>query len=388
YLAGCDGAHSAVRQAMGTRFEGRARPDTFILCDARLEGSAALPPDVLLCTSRKGPLAMIPLRDKVWRVMSTRAGEAGIAPPTLEEMQEQLAERGPAGCELSNPQWLASFRVSERRAELFRQGRIVLAGDAAHIHSPVGGQGMNTGLLDAANLAWKLEAVLRHGGCEEVFLSSYHEERAHAADRVIRDSAARTRLAIGRTGILPAALNLGAWLAGRSRKLRDLMAASLAGTSLQYPPSSVLGADTGWHEDWRDHGFPPGRLVRDVEVSSEGGPLSLLALILSARRMTLLLFSGRRPNYRDAAAVQEIREAVAASNFPVAVLAIWHGRHTPDESWLGDPEAIAHRRFGAYGRSACLVRPDAISALRTQPADWPRTCAFLESLYPRAACDN
>lgn len=381
FLVGCDGAHSAVRHALGTRFEGRARPETFILCDAEVQGPNPLSQEILLFASRSGPLPMLPIREKLWRIISTRHGDSGTAPPTLEEMQEHLEERGPGNLTLANPQWLSSFRISERRAADFRRGRVMLAGDAAHIHSPAGGQGMNTGILDAANLAWKLEAVLRHRGKPDILLQSYHAERAAAADRVIREAAARTRIALAGMGILAAARNLIARWAGHSRTIGENINTSLAGTHLHYPSSPALGSDHHWHEDWRDHGFAPGRLVRDVKVVGEGRSLSLLPEIFSARRMSLLLFSGRRPNYRDAAALQQFREEAAASNFPLTTFAIWHGEHTPDDSWLGDPEGHAHRRFGAYSRAACVVRPDGISAFRTQPADWPRTKDFLEQFF-------
>ena len=95
------------------------------------------------------------------------------ADPTLEEVQAVLDERGPGGIMASSPIWLASFRINERKVADYRAGRVFLAGDAAHIHSPAGGQGMNTGMQDACNLAWKLALVCRGTAAPEPLLESY-----------------------------------------------------------------------------------------------------------------------------------------------------------------------------------------------------------------------
>ena len=90
--------------------------------------------------------------------------------PTLAEVQAKVDERGPGGLTLSDPVWLATFRINERKVRDYRQGRVLLAGDAAHIHSPAGGQGMNTGMQDAFNLAWKLALIQRGDGQAEPLL--------------------------------------------------------------------------------------------------------------------------------------------------------------------------------------------------------------------------
>src|SRR5262249_27692742 len=114
--------------------------------------------------------------------------------PTLADVQQIIDERGPTGCKLSNPIWLANFRINERKVSDYRRGRVFLAGDAAHIHSPAGGQGMNTGMQDAFNLAWKLAFIHRRRAKPEL-LDTYSTERSAVGDQVLQGAEKLTTLA-------------------------------------------------------------------------------------------------------------------------------------------------------------------------------------------------
>ncbi len=380
YLVGCDGAHSAARHFVGAVFEGRAQPECFILCDAKVSGKTLLPPEVLIYLSKKGVLPMFPIRQNVWRIISTRDQAAGTAPPTLDEMQEHLDERGPGGLKLSMPEWLSCFRISERKVGNFRLGRVLLAGDAAHIHSPAGGQGMNTGVQDAFNLGWKLGLILRKGGNPEALLDSYHDERSPVARQVIDEASMRTRLGILTRGPLAVLRNLGAIALGHSDRFVQKFAVNFSGVTISYEASPILGKGTFWDEDWQNHGFRVGHRMRDAGVESDGVPVYLLSEILASTKHTLILFSGMRPNYRDADLVESIRQAAAGYSSLLGTLAIWRGDHAPDESWLLDPDGTAHRKFGAGSSSAYLIRPDGYVAERSQPADFKPVALALAAL--------
>src|SRR5690606_7498609 len=110
--------------------------------------------------------------------------------------------RGPGDIAAADPVWLAAFRINERKVASYRGGRVFLAGDAAHIHSPAGGQGMNTGMQDAANLAWKLALVVRGEGRDGPLLDSYSAERSAVGDLVLRNAGAMTRVALLRNPIV------------------------------------------------------------------------------------------------------------------------------------------------------------------------------------------
>ncbi|WP_328322399.1 FAD-dependent monooxygenase [Streptomyces sp. NBC_00388] len=191
YLVGADGAHSTVRKLLGIDFDGKRLPVCFAITDAELSGNIA-PDLVSYCYTPQGSLALGPVGEGVQRVaVSVPPATAGAA-PGRDFFQRILTERGPVGVELGELRFSTTFHVNIRTAASFRSGRCFLAGDAAHIMSPAGAQGMNTGLQDAVNLGWKLAAVAR-GRLEEAALESYGAERRAAAHAVTRSTSLQTR---------------------------------------------------------------------------------------------------------------------------------------------------------------------------------------------------
>jgi len=182
YVAGCDGAHSAVRHLLNLPFEGAEYNDLFMLAD--VETNDALPGDELqLCPSELGPVAIFPMSATRRRVVATIEKPEGDA-PSLELVRKILAERAPSGLEARALHWSSYFRIHHRQVAKLRVRRIFIAGDAAHIHSPFGGQGMNTGLHDVWNLVWKLDLAVRGHG-NEALLDSYSTERRPVIKNVI-----------------------------------------------------------------------------------------------------------------------------------------------------------------------------------------------------------
>ena len=199
YLAGCDGARSAVRQALEIVFEGYTEPQTFLLADVKIAGGDLDHRSIYLWWHNGGTVAMFPFGQEVWRIFSMRGEDSpkGDEPATLEEMQRCVDRYGPRGLNIHDPSWLSIFRINERLAARYRVGRCFLAGDAAHIHSPAGGQGMNTGIQDAVNLGWKLAYALNGAGNAEVLLDSYEAERRPIARAVIAAAAQKQHLSFG-----------------------------------------------------------------------------------------------------------------------------------------------------------------------------------------------
>jgi 2-polyprenyl-6-methoxyphenol hydroxylase-like FAD-dependent oxidoreductase len=182
FVVGCDGAHSAVRHRLGVPFEGAAYGASFMLAD--VETNDVLAADELqLCPSEFGPVAIFPMSASRRRIVATIDRPDGDT-PSLELVQKILAQRAPTGFEARALHWSTYFGVHHRHVAQLRSGRIFIAGDAAHIHSPFGGQGMNTGLHDVWNLAWKLDLVL-HGHGNERLLDSYSVERLPVIKQVI-----------------------------------------------------------------------------------------------------------------------------------------------------------------------------------------------------------
>jgi 2-polyprenyl-6-methoxyphenol hydroxylase-like FAD-dependent oxidoreductase len=188
YVAGCDGVHSAVRELNGIPFPGAPYEHVFFVADTEATG-AMVPEELNVFLRREGFHLFFPMRGKNrWRVI-------GILPAALHDKSDlsfdQLApairrEAG-AGVAFQACSWFSTYRIHHRCAERFRDRRCFILGDAAHVHSPAGGQGMNTGLQDAYNLAWKLALVVK-GQAVDRLLDSYHEERRAIAQNLVRST--------------------------------------------------------------------------------------------------------------------------------------------------------------------------------------------------------
>jgi 2-polyprenyl-6-methoxyphenol hydroxylase-like FAD-dependent oxidoreductase len=184
YLAGCDGAHSFVRHHAGVPFSGHAYPQTFVLADVEADGIE--PGAVHMFWSGPGILFFFPLGvPATWRMLAMRREQESAVELTLGEAQSIVDSYAGIPIRLRDPAWLTTFRLHARSATHYRYGRVFLAGDAAHIHSPAGGQGMNIGIQDAVNLGWKLGLVAR-GVADPDLLDSYASERAPVGAEVVR----------------------------------------------------------------------------------------------------------------------------------------------------------------------------------------------------------
>ncbi|WP_314173468.1 FAD-dependent monooxygenase [Streptomyces winkii] len=199
WLVGCDGAHSRVRRAAGIGFPGVPVVERFLLADVRAQ--LPFPRDAASVWLRGEQMCgVFPLPGDTWRVMAPAAAGTG-ADLGPEELLGVLAGalREMAGLEsvpVRETLWTSTFRIHRRLASTYRQGRMLLAGDAAHIHSPLGGQGLNTGLGDAENLAWKL-ALVASGRAGDGLLETYEAERRPVAREVVESTSALTRVVTG-----------------------------------------------------------------------------------------------------------------------------------------------------------------------------------------------
>ncbi len=196
HLVGCDGGRSTVRRLLGVGFPGEPSRVETLLGEVELTA----PPEELnavMAEVRKTQLRFgaMPLGDGVYRVVAPAEGvaEDRTVPPTLDELKQQLRETAGTDFGVHSPRWLSRFGDGTRLAERYRIGRVLLAGDAAHIHPPTGGQGLNLGIQDAFNLGWKLAAEVR-GWAPEGLLDSYHTERHPVAADVLDNTRAQMQL--------------------------------------------------------------------------------------------------------------------------------------------------------------------------------------------------
>ena len=240
WLVGCDGAHSVVRHGLGFAFEGSTLESHWALADGHVSGLA--PTDRLhIFWHREGILAFFPILGDRWRVIADlgpATGDEKHPDPTLEEINTLMARRGSPGIVMKDPFWLAAFRINERKVKDYRKGRAFLAGDAAHIHSPAGGQGMNTGMQDAFNLAWKLAMVIK-GAAKPALLDSYSPERSTVGETVLRNAGRLTEAATLRNPIAQGLRNTIVKFAAGFPALQHRIADQLSEMDITYPDSPL-----------------------------------------------------------------------------------------------------------------------------------------------------
>jgi 2-polyprenyl-6-methoxyphenol hydroxylase-like FAD-dependent oxidoreductase len=225
YVVGADGMHSTVRAGLDIRFEGARYDESFVLADVYLDG--AVPSDeVVLFFSPAGLVVVAPLPGGAHRIVATM--REAPEHPGVADVQALLDTRGPQRSRVMvrDVIWGSRFRVHHRLASHYRQGRIVLAGDAAHVHSPAGGQGMNTGILDGLALASALETAIRDH--DAAALDGYAKKRRPVAKKVIELADTLTRLATMKPALRPLR-NLVLGVLGRIPAFRRRLAWRLSG---------------------------------------------------------------------------------------------------------------------------------------------------------------
>jgi 2-polyprenyl-6-methoxyphenol hydroxylase-like FAD-dependent oxidoreductase len=243
WVAGCDGARSTVREASGIEFQGSPYEHVFFVADTQMTGPM-VPDELNVYLWRDGFHLFFPMRGTDhWRIVGIVQPELrGRDDLTLDDVIPSLREEAGAAVALQACSWFSTYRIHHRRAERFRDRRCFLLGDAAHIHSPVGAQGMNTGLQDAYNLAWKLALVVS-GGADGALLDSYEAERIPVARRLLSTTdrmfslvVSDTRLAgLLRTRVLARVMAL----AMKFERIQKVAFRTISQTGIAYPDSPL-----------------------------------------------------------------------------------------------------------------------------------------------------
>jgi 2-polyprenyl-6-methoxyphenol hydroxylase-like FAD-dependent oxidoreductase len=402
YLAGCDGAHSTVRKCAGIPFEGGAYLHDFLLGDVEVDG--ALEPDTLHSfPGRRGVAMFFPLGSPAtWRVI---AMAGGLGPQTVEEARTERARRGDSGpdepmtsdlsldelqsvvdgatgggLKLRDPAWLTHFRLHHRQASRYRRGRVFLAGDAAHIHSPVGAQGMNTGIQDAWNLGWKLALVVR-GAAAETLLDSYEAERWPVGRTLLRSTDRAFSMFTRAMSAGPFAAwirrTIGPRLAPRvlgSARARALIFRFVSELGIHYRKSPAVreGQPRPRAGPAAGDRLPDARIVRDSRDT-------YLQQELAGPCVHVLMCGPTAGWSRDQVAMLRTRYA--------DLLAVHYLDRHGAPGMLVDAAGEALSRLGLPdGRSDVaqyLVRPDGYIGFRCGGADLAELTGYLEEWFPR-----
>jgi 2-polyprenyl-6-methoxyphenol hydroxylase-like FAD-dependent oxidoreductase len=405
---GCDGTHSKIRKALGIEFEGSTYEEEFLLADVDLDWSRTHD-ETHAWLHSDGLFAALPLPNShQWRLFADVApGENGEIPQASVELFKRLMiERtGDTTTTISNPTWLSNFRIHRRLANNYRCGRVFLAGDAAHIHSSFGGQGMNTGIQDAYNLAWKLALVI-NDEAPTALLDTYEEERRPIALDVLDNTHASTSLLITKNPAL--------------RFVRDRLLTSLASLdfvqernlqntsqlNVNYRSSSLsqnyygsLSSTMLLHDDRSEtpsikdrfdfHTAPKAgdRAPQGVCLRYPSDSKTSLFEQFKGTQFTLLLFDGLSQTAQGYAHLVSIASWVESQLGdkvrPYIIIASSDKPASLDTNGavLLDPERELHQTYGAGAESLYLIRPDGYIGFRSQPVEKEPLLQYLRQLF-------
>ncbi|MFJ5547630.1 FAD-dependent monooxygenase [Streptomyces sp. NPDC093225] len=424
YLVGCDGAHSIVRKSLGLGFEGGAFPEEYMLADVEVDWS--MPPgygvrairhdpagaagDVLVCIPLPGRnryrLSMLVAPELSAAAQEAKgAGGAGDGithglqadrAPRIEHIQAVLDRLSPEPATATAMRWSSVFRISHRLVDRYGAGRAFVAGDAAHIHPPTGAQGMNTGIQDAVNLAWKLALALDGGGNRNHYgngngargrlLDSYHAERHPVGEEVVGRTVRHARQGVGSDADDATTVLL------REAQL-------LVG----YPDSPVVGPGSPGRA-----GPGPGERAPDCGGLAPGVPAVPLRLYDLLRERGLVLVCYAAASDELAACAELVAAARRSAGDLLAAFVVVAGAGGDGDAGAGDGAEVAYgatdadgaplavfrdgrgefaRRYSPEGSTAFLVRPDGYLGTRIEPLTGPAAAGALAAHLGRVLGD-
>ena len=269
YLVGCDGGRSVIRRAAAIEFPGWEATRSNLIAEAEMTDG----PDQELRHDAAGVHAVRRMEDgKAFRVVVTEPQLGGDSEPTLRDLSEALIAVFGTDYGIHNPTWISRFTDATRQAAAYRAGRVLLAGDAAHIHYPAGGQGLSLGVQDAVNLGWKLAQVVRNT-VPDSLLDSYHDERHPVGARVLRQTIAQ------------------ALLQRRDDRMQALVDVLSELATMDEPRKHIAGLMSGLdiHYDLGEGHPLLGRRMPDLDVITADGPARVFELLRDARPLLLNL---------------------------------------------------------------------------------------------------
>lgn len=385
WLIGCDGAHSTVRRAAGIGWETSDLRRGFILGDVAADWG--LVRDRFHAHfGKSGVLAVFPMPGGHWRVLASTPDDRPPKSPELADFAHYIALQTRLDANVRDLEWSSSFVAREGLAERYRSGRVLLAGDAAHSHSPVAGQGMNTGMQDSYNLGWKL-GLAATGRAEESLVDTYAAERRPVAEAVIDTTSATTRIASSQAMPLRRARNDALRLFGRLGAVQRRMSLALGEHTIHYRGSNLVtetwsaSKPRAWSDN-ADTGPRAGELLRDAYLEDRSGPVALRHLVGGTEHHLVVFAADTSDPEILTAWEREARNAVGDLG-RVHLLTRVHIPHAVEEGTLVDRHNEAHNRYGAHRPSMYLIRPDQYIGYRSDTTDFAPIRDYFRTLTGR-----
>lgn len=368
WLVGCDGIHSTVREKAKIGFIGEALSQTFMVAD--IEAETSLSKDGAHGFLGKRVMVFFPLGNQAYRLVAklgkpkiesaSTAEQPKVRITITDEDVKKVVDRSEGLFQLKSVRKASPFWISSKLVEKMRQDSCFIAGDAVHVHSPVGGQGMNIGLQDSYNLAWKLALVIQ-SKAHESLLDSYQAERMPVDEAIVRTTEKLTKImAIEHDFFTTLRAYFIKFTLGSSQKLQKMLGRLIAQLSINYKKSPII--------DYQTH-LPakapkPGQRAPDMPMDKDDH----LYNYLRNGQHNLLMFTGTQPTAGELAQLKDIQQRMT-QRYPGLVIP-WLVSHqvenTDFKEKIHDTKGLLHQGYHVSKPSLCLIRPDQYIAFFSQ----------------------
>lgn len=380
WVIACDGAHSVIRKKLNMPFEGKDLTQHFVMADCKIKSDLAENEANAFLTSR-GPMFVVPFAEDKSRVIIEVTREKNldnIKTPSADLIKEMAAERSPLEIKIKEVDWTSSFHLHARIVPKFQSGRVFFAGDAAHLHSPAGGQGMNTGIQDAYNLGWKLASIIKNK-VNPMILDTYHEERYRVAEQIINRTTTLTKFATVHRGIVRSIRNFIMKIFLKFKRVQRNVLQSVSELSINYR-NSTLSYDAMAHL----RGPKAGDLILDSVISTNAS--DRLYDYLRGTKFSLIVFLS---NDEDTLANKDAQKILLelknkySDEISFICIATRHDILTWEDVRLMDTEFLLHLKYRVKKPCLYLIRPDKYIAYRSLIRDIDSLVEYCDKVFTR-----
>ncbi|RDI43371.1 FAD-dependent monooxygenase [Aquicella lusitana] len=369
YLLGCDGANSTVRTRCGIFFPGEDLTEQFVVADAQIDSYMAKD-EVHVFVDKETVFIASPLSGNQYRIIANLHLTYPRKFFTEREVIEIAQERAHGAYYVKNASWISPFWIHGKIAKIMRKHSIFLLGDAAHTHSPVGGQGMNTGMQDACNLAWKLALVI-NGKAKSRLLDSYQAERQPIVQEVVNQTEDFTKMILFDKTTL-AKLRKFSKAIQQDTTLSQAIATQIAQIHIQYKDSPIIEYGT------REHSPKPGERAPNVFISSSEHLFDYFQNPLH----NVLLFMGTSVlSESNQKAIRLFQQSLSPYSDLIKLHIIALSALDNVDATIIDRDGIIHKKYAVEKPALFIVRPDQVISYYTDQLDPSSLNVFFENFY-------
>jgi 2-polyprenyl-6-methoxyphenol hydroxylase-like FAD-dependent oxidoreductase len=369
WLIACDGGHSLIREKLNIPFQGKELPEHFVLADAEIKSELS-PHQAYIFSSSDGPFMLIHYNHQYTRIIAEVSHDPILKQAktlTFDQVKQLAKERFPFTMQISEPVWTSGFWIHEKIIKEYQHGHIFFVGDAAHIHSPAGGQGMNTGIQDAYNLSWKLALVLKNELNPQA-LSTYQQERKPVGEKVLKETTALTRMVSMHNPFLVFLRNIFVAFIFKFKFFRRAFANNFSQIKLHYSENLLIKNNAKFHL-----GPKAGTRMRDVMYDNKK-----LSDLTQGPQFCLLIFTSTY-NFHIDSCLKLKNEMDHHVKSKIKIILITYHNLCPewnDEKIVDDTLRI-HKAYGVTDPQFFLIRPDKYIGFRDHLSNSQKLLDFL-----------